>query len=113
MRSVPVKLPCGASACTGSLSRGAQSNLEVYMAKLKVTHFTVKGVGAFPIDMLRYDQAWPEREGYDSVAISRSLDLTNRHPEFVEVRLVTHSKVTPGRWLSFGWQVIKQETMTL
>lgn len=76
------------------------------MAKIKVTHYTVRGSGQFPADMLRYDQSWPERDS-DAVLLTRS-DAIRLVDGPREVRLVTHGVITPQRWLSFGWQVIEQ-----
>lgn len=65
---------------------------------MKFHHYTVKGRGIFPLDMLRYDACWPR----DSKAVEeignrelRSLDLTSNQPPSKE------------RWSSFGWHVIK------
>lgn len=70
----------------------------------KQTHFTVRGSGRFPIDMLRYDGCWPF-QSTDSFAITHS--FTWEHgPEPYEVRLETwQGKPTVGRWRSFGWDV--------
>lgn len=79
------------------------------MPKLKVTHFTVQGFGVFPVDMLRYDQCWPERT-------EDAIQITKRPSEYPPVpppmvRLVTHGvKITNDRWSSFGWTVISERT---
>jgi len=44
-----------------------------YLGTLYRTDFEVEGTGAFPIDMLRYTNAWPKGE-IDSQAIEDSLD---------------------------------------
>lgn len=66
--------------------------------------WTVTGIYAFPLDMLRYDSAWPASEE-DSNEISRSLD-----PELCEDNTTVNVKMrgepTLGRWQSFGWKVI-------
>lgn len=81
------------------------------MAKIKITHYTVRGSGSFPADMLRYDQSWPERSE-DAVEIGARYDhrLMSEGPR--DIRLVTHGVITPGRWSSFGWQVTDQRTTT-
>ncbi len=63
--------------------------------------FKVQGEGSnFPVDMLRYDQCWP-RTTDDAIALVS-------FPR--EISLVSHSKPTPDRWLSFGWKITKEET---
>lgn len=64
---------------------------------MKIKHYTVSGSGRFPIDMLRYDQSFPESE-VDSVEIEKTGKRT--------VRLATYSnhvEISAVRWSSFGW----------
>lgn len=73
----------------------------------KLTTFTVKGRGRFPLDMLRYDCAWPS-SGEDVAAMESSLDTRfelRRNPW--AVRLVSESLGVPtvDRWASFGSHV--------
>lgn len=69
---------------------------------MKLVSYTVIGSGSFPIDMLRYDQAFPASE-YDSGIMAES---GNR-----QVRLNSYSahagklSVSRQRWESFGWTV--------
>lgn len=66
--------------------------------------FTVEGMGEFPLDMLRYDRAWPERVE-DCIAIKWGA----RAPDGLQsVTLRTASRTAPTRerWRSFGWNVI-------
>lgn len=69
--------------------------------------YKVRGVGGFPIDMLRYDHAIPATE-QDSVQISASLG-THFMGEPARtariVSLISDFPPTPARWASFGWQV--------
>lgn len=75
------------------------------MARKRVDHFTVRGTGAFPLDMLRYDRCYPGT-GQDSYAAER-VDRGER-----EVTLATaiasraENYPTTGRWESFGWKVV-------
>ena len=55
--------------------------------------YEVQGVGLFPIDMLRYDSAWP--------ADSESVEAQGRRT----VRLSSYRQPTIDRWSSFGWTV--------
>lgn len=64
---------------------------------------TVSGSGNFPLDMLRYDQCWPESQ-FDVEKIGYDAD---RIPRPVSVVAVTDNKTSPfreDRWRSFGWQ---------
>tara|TARA_R110002020_G_scaffold32996_3_gene101034 strand:+ start:614 stop:937 length:324 start_codon:yes stop_codon:yes gene_type:complete len=70
--------------------------------------FVVEGSGRFPIDMLRYNQAWPAtvQAGIDITTTEPHNDLGNR-----TVRLNATQQPTIGRWASFGWQVISISPM--
>lgn len=65
--------------------------------------FVARGRGMFPIDMLRYDQAWP----------SSSADADRIRESFTpgtgpwEVKLSTADRAAPtiARWASFNVQV--------
>jgi len=60
--------------------------------------YTVRGSGTFPIDMLRYDAAYPAgRETVDGLAPS---NYAKR-----KVRLISYHPPTADRWKSFGWTV--------
>ncbi len=69
---------------------------------MKTTTFIVIGRGEFPIDMLRYDSAYPVTED-DSRVIGQ------RTYEWDRGVLLQHRGVqkdwepTLGRWKSFGW----------
>lgn len=70
-------------------------------AKETVYYFVVRGEGAFPLDMLRYDNAWA------CTRVDHRSQLASDQP----VRAVicaTHDKHSPtdGRWQSFNWLVI-------
>ena len=66
--------------------------------------FTVTGSGDFPIDMLRYDMAWPatsdEAEKIFGVEGHRSLRKRS-----IRMGCAMHEGPTIGRWSSFGWTV--------
>ena len=71
------------------------------------TEFTVTGIGPFPMDMLRYDQAWPKtKEDGDTI-------LTTYRPENClaefQITLLTDGAFgagpTTARWESHGWLV--------
>ena len=73
------------------------------MAITKTYRYTVAGIGTFPIDMLRYDQAYPDTE-QDSGTIYGTLNRRER-PDHGNgtVNLVGLRPPTLGRWQSFGW----------
>lgn len=75
------------------------------MAKVTEHRFTVTGVGAFPIDMLRYDVCTPY-SGTDSGHIQH----WSAGPER-EIKLRGPRAPTIGRWESFGWRVVEHETV--
>ncbi len=60
--------------------------------------YTVSGVGHFPFDMLRYDQAW-FRDSYGTS------DFMPENGVIKEFRLSSYHQPTVDRWLSFGWRV--------
>jgi hypothetical protein len=63
--------------------------------------FTVKGLGQFPLDMLRYDNAWPNSEADSSLMQAEDLGrLAHR-----EITLRSLTGPTAARWSSFGWEV--------
>jgi hypothetical protein len=72
--------------------------------------FTVEGSGEFPVDMLRYDSAWPSSES-DSYRISAHYGMPDAKAcERRKVELKAygwHKRWEPNqaRWRSFGWNV--------
>ncbi len=86
------------------------------MMAAKFYYYTVEGQTIFPIDMLRYDCAWP----YDNDAVVEMCDAMDsearrdrmfqaRHgqPEKTTYRITLHSINKPevARWKSFLWNV--------
>ena len=77
------------------------------MQKKVYYRFYVEGQGPFPIDMLRYDRAWPDSEP-DAYSISRTFDHylppkgTSRA---IRLAMFDNHGPTVGRWDSFGWKV--------
>lgn len=67
--------------------------------KTKYEYF-VTGRGDFPIDMLRYDGAWPA-SGEDAAR----LVLLDDRRDLRSVRLRSYNAPTLARWMSFGWSV--------
>jgi hypothetical protein len=67
--------------------------------------FVVKGIGRFPIDMLRYDSAYP-RTSEDATKIENSLTGDLRK---WEISLCSESQFAPcvDRWKSFLTKVIE------
>lgn len=74
--------------------------------------YTVVGKYQFPIDMLRYDCAYPF-QGQDAAEIEHSFNPQKRadHPEPFRVTLIGAKEPTVGRWSSFLWSV-DPETVT-
>ncbi len=68
-------------------------------------YYMVQGHGSFPVDMLRYDAAYPTGRG-DMNAIARSYtDI--RYMEQAKLELTSLRPPTEDRWASFGWRVLE------
>lgn len=75
------------------------------MSKYTTQIATVEGTGYFPVDMLRYDHCYPQRE-------TDSISIVTMDP-FKEKTIVNVSRFTERnmpwtdkRWESFGWRII-------
>ena len=67
-----------------------------------VYDYIVTGRGEFPVDMLRYDGAWPANgEAADKLREHHSSQATGHR----SVKLRSYREPTIGRWSSFGWSV--------
>lgn len=66
---------------------------------MKLHLYTVEGKGTFPLDMLRYDCAWPSHDASTIVMTAQR-----------SVSLASYQEPTTDRWRSFGWTV--KERMT-
>lgn len=73
------------------------------MASKTMYVVTVQGGYGFPIDMLRYDLAWPHTEE-DSGKIAATYGPKSRTGPR-EIQVIMHREPTIGRWASFGWTV--------
>lgn len=71
----------------------------------KLYTFEVRGTGAFPIDMLRYDMCWPDRESPDSAQL-QAQSHRPRGSGAWSVVLTGAKPPTEGRWNSFGWKIV-------
>lgn len=67
----------------------------------------VQGATAFPIDMLRYDRAWPRTER-DSLKIASTWD---GGAGLQEIELLSLDMPNHDRWVSFGWKVFRVESL--
>ena len=79
-----------------------------------ITTYKVAGVFDFPIDMLRYDQAWPRSEA-ETAKLYSALNLTTqpRNKGFVEVELQCLGQPELLRWRSFMWKVVEIDGVRL
>jgi hypothetical protein len=67
----------------------------------EVYRYKVTGIGHFPMDMLRYDAAYPSNsDAVTGISHSRQEDSRRR-----TVELRSHRRPTVDRWNSFGWTV--------
>lgn len=76
-----------------------------------VHNFNVKGMGSFPIDMLRYDSCYPRTEE-DSGKIHGTLGCGRADKEEITISHYGSKKEwmpTHGRWKSFMWEVVSTE----
>ena len=67
----------------------------------------VEGRGQFPVDMLRYDSAFPYREE-DSSRVQPHVG--ERRRVVLCRRGVNESSGSSARWSSFGWTVVRATT---
>jgi hypothetical protein len=67
--------------------------------------YKVTGTGHFPIDMLRYDCAYPaSQEAVSTIGADRPrAQVLGAERRTVELR--SHHRPTVDRWASFGWTV--------
>ncbi len=71
----------------------------------KLIHtFRVTGARGFPLDMLRYDCAWPATSD-DAVTVSDLITGSIPHGHSTQVLFRSINPPTSGRWASFGWTV--------
>lgn len=84
------------------------------MPKQKRVRFVVEGSGAFPFDMLRYDQAFPESEVRDSPHLGFTRDHGDEYFGTRRITLLSDCPHAPtfDRWKSFGWRVADAEHVT-
>lgn len=68
------------------------------------TTFTVEGYGAFPLDMLRYDSAWPV-DTSDAREIEASIAVEGAGRWTVRLNSADRHAPTIGRWESFNCRV--------
>ncbi len=69
-----------------------------------------KGTLPFPVDMLRYDQCWPN-DSQSAAEIGASFDIHERFAQGREGKFTVeltngngkNRRWTPDRWRSFGW----------
>ena len=73
--------------------------------KFYEVYLVVEGNGEFPVDMLRYDSAFPAQE-CDTSAIGRH---ETRRVVLCR-RSVNQEPGTPDRWRSFTWKIIHAAT---
>lgn len=70
-----------------------------------IRKYTLIGALSFPIDMLRYDAAWPATE-QDSQLIERTIRHSHADIEGTStVEVFATRDLTVDRWRSFGWFV--------
>jgi hypothetical protein len=78
------------------------ANNRVYLHK-----FRVRGVGQFPLDMLRYDRCFPDT-GDDAAGLHSDCRI-RREITLIAANREPYWKPTEGRWSSFLWSVVKEK----
>lgn len=77
------------------------------MASTWRTTYTVQGAGHFPLDMLRYDESFPQNSEdvgkIDDRIVQRSVNLVHKGAE-------KDWWPTVERWESFGWRILQGTT---
>ena len=84
---------------------------------MKTFTYLVKGKDGFPMDMLRYDAAWPadpdavdaiwENIFYHDRERKVEVNLVLERAAAKPIRLRSHYEPTKERWNSFGWIVLR------
>ncbi len=77
--------------------------------KRKSVSFIVRGWGAFPLDMLRYDSCWPKGPRDVEAMMDSELVRDEKNARLERnVELTSESPYSPNekRWASFSWPVI-------
>lgn len=74
--------------------------------------FEVRGRGRFPVDMLRYDGAFPSRSE-DARAVEETFEVPSPAAKEIEIPTIRLESAfhapTVARWRSFGWLVTTEE----
>lgn len=83
------------------------------MDKHTMWEFAVEGKNSFPLDMLRYDSCWPNRESEIGRMGATMMPARFRSSgdEPVVVHLQGLQEPTEGRWRSFGWEVVSAKRL--
>jgi hypothetical protein len=80
--------------------------------KTMITDIVVTGRLSFPMDMLRYDSAWPATSDdaailaqmmQDGGVLHETDSAGAFHRVTATLNLRCYGKPTPDRWASFGW----------
>ena len=68
--------------------------------------YSVEGVGDFPLDMLRHDQAYPaDEESVAAISAGFRWAAARKNRTTLVIRLASHRAPTPERWRAYGWTV--------
>ena len=73
----------------------------------KIYTYEVTGTGSFPLDMLRYDAAYPASPRAVDTLMDASRGFNATSGVRFTLRLRSHYPPTIERWRSFTWGVVK------
>ena len=73
-----------------------------------LTTFVVKGIGSFPLDMLRYDSCFPMSSS--DVAAMSEMEHGGREVKLGQYHAAKEPSITDGRCASFLWTVQSRST---
>lgn len=71
----------------------------------KLYEYDVTGTYTFPVDMLRYDAAWPRDTESALEIVNNEFEGDSWHTKRI-VHLRSYHQPTDARWRSFSWHVI-------
>lgn len=74
---------------------------------MKIQKYQVKGSSRFPLDMLRFERCCPyKQEDVSLIDPTSNCLFDERIVELIRHVSCKQDIPCPGRWISFGWEVV-------